>query len=225
MLPTAENRITDLAGRAIIVGFFGMVATAKVITILEAVRKPGVIWLDVASHAAQLAFVSLLLWMTLIRLKPVQRLGTWESHFSALAGSLLPMAFLALPLSDAGAMLRILGVGMIAVGWVLSAYVLFWLGRSFSVMPQARRLVTNGPYGIVRHPLYVAEELAILGTMLLCISPAALLIAAVHWLFQLRRMINEEQVLRAAFPEYSAYCATTPRVIPSLFTRRRRVNA
>jgi protein-S-isoprenylcysteine O-methyltransferase Ste14 len=220
MTSAGENRIADLAGRAVIVGFFGMVATFKVTAIFQTLHTPEIIWIDFASHVAQLAFVSLLLWVTVIRFKPVRRLGTWESHFSALAGSLLPMALLALPLSDAWPMLRIVGVGMVAAGWALSAYVLMWLGRSFSVMPQARRLVTTGPYGVVRHPLYLAEEVAVLGTMLLSFSPAAVVIATVHWLFQLRRMMNEEKVLLAAFPEYSAYSADTPRVIPSLISRR-----
>src|ERR1035441_3905339 len=34
---------------------------------------------------------------------------------------------------------------------ILGALTLSFLGRSFSVMPEARRLVTTGPYSIVRH--------------------------------------------------------------------------
>jgi len=34
-------------------------------------------------------------------------------------------------------------------------------------MPEARKLVTRGAYRFVRHPLYVAEEVAIIGTFLL----------------------------------------------------------
>lgn len=36
----------------------------------------------------------------------------------------------------------------------LSAIVLTRLGRSFSLMSEARGLVTHGPYRFVRHPLY-----------------------------------------------------------------------
>jgi protein-S-isoprenylcysteine O-methyltransferase Ste14 len=61
----------------------------------------------------------------------------------------------------------------------------------------------------------LAEELMVLGTVLLVLSPAAILIAAIHWLFQLRRMINEEKVLRAVYADYNSYAAKTPRVIPS----------
>jgi protein-S-isoprenylcysteine O-methyltransferase Ste14 len=120
---------------------------------------------------------------------------------------------------DLAPVIRILAICLILAGWLLSIYVLGWLGRSFSIMAQARRLVTRGPYAVVRHPLYVTEEIAMIGMVLLCLSPLAILIAAVQWLFQLRRMTHEERVLSAAFPEYSAYAALTPKIIPRQFLR------
>jgi protein-S-isoprenylcysteine O-methyltransferase Ste14 len=46
------------------------------------------------------------------------------------------------------------------------------------------------------------------------------LIVAVQWMFQLRRMSNEEQILGASFPEGTAYFAKTPKIIPSLLSTR-----
>ena len=40
------------------------------------------------------------------------------------------------------------------------------LGRSFSVRPEARRLVTHGLYARIPHPLYVFADLALLGVVL-----------------------------------------------------------
>ena len=77
--------------------------------------------------------------------------------------------------------------------------------------------MTRGPYAIVRHPLYVTEEIAMIGMVLLCLSPAAIVIAGVQWLFQLRRMTHEERVLSEVFPEYSDYAASTARIIPRQF--------
>jgi protein-S-isoprenylcysteine O-methyltransferase Ste14 len=92
-------------------------------------------------------------------------------------------------------------------------------------MAEARRLVTKGPYAIVRHPLYICEEIAILGVLIPVISPLAVLIVLVHALLQLRRMLNEEKVLRATFSEYEDYAARTPRLIPRLRGWKGRVTA
>jgi len=51
--------------------------------------------------------------------------------------------------------------------------------------------------------------------MLQMISPAAVLIVIAAGIVQYRRMINEEKILSAAFPEYRAYAARTPLVIPA----------
>jgi protein-S-isoprenylcysteine O-methyltransferase Ste14 len=93
-------------------------------------------------------------------------------------------------------------------------YTVSWLGRSFSIAPQARQLVVGGAYSIVRHPLYLCEEIAVLGAMLGRFSPMAVAIIAIHWAFQLRRIDYEEQILRETFPEYAQYAATVPRLIP-----------
>jgi protein-S-isoprenylcysteine O-methyltransferase Ste14 len=93
--------------------------------------------------------------------------------------------------------------------------VLRWLGKSFSILAEARQLVTEGPYRIVRHPLYICEGIAVVGVMLQVISPWATLIAIVAAMLQYRRMINEEAILNSAFPEYRAYAARTPLVIPA----------
>jgi protein-S-isoprenylcysteine O-methyltransferase Ste14 len=103
------------------------------------------------------------------------------------------------------------------LGTALAAYVLTQLGRSFSVMAEARRLVTSGVYGIVRHPLYLAEEIAVLGLAVQFLSHRTLLLFAVHAGFQLRRIQNEEATLIKAFPEYGAYKAKTVRLIPGVY--------
>ena len=85
------------------------------------------------------------------------------------------------------------------MGTSLSFVVLRWLGKSFSILAEARRLVTEGPYRIVRHPLYLCEGVALVGVTLQVLSPLAVLIAIAVVMVQCRRMINEEAILKAGF--------------------------
>ena len=69
----------------------------------------------------------------------------------------------------------------------------------------------------VRHPLYLAEELAIIGIFMQFASAWTALLLAVQIAFQLRRMHNEEVVLTETFPEYAAYRRRTARLIPGVY--------
>lgn len=208
----------DFLGRAALIVFFGVLATGQTLGLAALVKNSDELpFLEIATRLASLAFLVLVVGMTIIRLKPIRRAEGFEPRFSALAGTSLSLILVAIPHADIGTELRVLTLILVTVGWVLSACVLLWLGRAFSVMAQAQRLVTTGPYAVVRHPLYLCEEVAVLGIALTHFSIATVLIVTVQWMFQLRRMTNEETVLRAAFPEYAAYGATTPKVIPRLF--------
>lgn len=171
-------------------------------------------YVDLCADVAGLGFLILLLVLTTTRLKPNRTAEGWEPRISALIGSFLSFALVALPQAEFAPAWRAAGVVLIAVGMVLSILVLARLGRSFSIVPQARRLVTTGPYACVRHPLYLCEEIAVVGVAVVHFSALAALILIVQWLFQLRRMANEERLLRDHFPEYAYYAAVTPRILP-----------
>ena len=212
----------EFFGKATLLVIFGVFATLKTTTILRLLDswRPDYgldRYIEIAAQLAGLAFLVLVLGLTLLRYKPRATAEHWEPRFSALAGTFFALLLVVSPLADIGPAMRIVAIALILVGWLLSTYVLAWLGRSFSIQAQARQLVTAGPYAIVRHPLYVCEEIAMIGMVLLSLSPAAIAIAVVQWMFQLRRMTNEERVLGAAFPDYAAYAVRTPKIIPRLF--------
>jgi protein-S-isoprenylcysteine O-methyltransferase Ste14 len=212
------NRVGDLVGRIALVTIFATAAinqTLGVVALFADYGEPR--FLDLATRLASIAYVVLVASLTIVRLKPIRNAEGFEPRLSALAGTFLSIALVALPLADIGTGLRVTALILMAAGWILSACVLLSLGRAFSVMAQARRLVTTGPYAIVRHPLYLCEEVMVLGVALMHLSIVAVLIVAAHWMFQLRRMTNEEKVLGAAFPECAAYAARTPKIIPRLF--------
>jgi protein-S-isoprenylcysteine O-methyltransferase Ste14 len=216
-----NEAVGEYVGKAVLIAAFGALTALKVM----AIRSEWMTWepsagiekyLSLAAHGTQLAFLFLVLGTTLLRFRPQRTAEGWEPRVSALAGTFLSMSLVAFPPVDLGPLWRIASILLALAGWSLSVWVLASLGRSFSITPQARRLVTTGPYSLVRHPLYVCEEIAFIGIAMMCISPGTIAIVIVQWLFQLRRMTNEERVLRSTFPEYAAYAAKTPKVIPRL---------
>jgi protein-S-isoprenylcysteine O-methyltransferase Ste14 len=88
---------------------------------------------------------------------------------------------------------------------VLCLWPLWYLRRSFSLEPEARTLVTSGPYRLARHPIYTVYLLMNAGILLRHLTvPVALVLIA--WLVLLLiRVRYEEGVLTAAFPEYAEY--------------------
>lgn len=210
----------DLLGRIGIVALFTQGAATKSMAVYRDVwnwsaASPDFEALRLLSEMASLAFLVLIVTTTIMRLKPLRSAEGIEPRVMALAGT-FAMGFLILipPSIALPPALKVFALCLTLTGFSLSAYVLYWLGRSFSIMAEARRLVTAGPYGIVRHPLYAVEEIAVLGILLLNLSLPAVLLVAVHWAMQLRRMHHEERVLGKAFPEYTDYAARTPKFLP-----------
>jgi protein-S-isoprenylcysteine O-methyltransferase Ste14 len=111
----------------------------------------------------------------------------------------------------------VIGLALVAVGSGLAAYVIMQLGGSFSIMPEARALVTTGAYSWVRHPLYLAEEIAVVGLVIHFTSLPALILFVTHGALQIMRIRNEERVLEGAFPEYAEYRQGTWRLIPRVW--------
>ena len=111
--------------------------------------------------------------------------------------------------------MRILSDLFLIVGTILSIWCAIYLGRSFSVMAAARKLVVHGPYAHVRHPLYAAESLAMLGSVLSGWSIWSALLGVAWCALQFRRMQHEERILRATFPEYEEYGRNVPMIVPS----------
>lgn len=103
----------------------------------------------------------------------------------------------------AGSILLLVGVGLVSLAR-------FQLGRSFSITPQARKLVTHGLYSKIRNPVYVFAAVAMAGVFMIVQRPALWVLFVLVGAMQVVRARKEAQVLEAKFgDEYRAYRAQT----------------
>lgn len=116
---------------------------------------------------------------------------------------------------------RWLGVALFAIGGALRLWPVFVLGRRFSglvAIQPGHRLVTDGIYGIIRHPSYLGMIVNMLGWALVFRSTLGVLLVALTVAILIGRIRSEETLLRSQFgPEYDAYRARTWRLLPGLY--------
>lgn len=177
--------------------------------------------LYVTSLAALIATETYLLVVaaaTLLRIRPLRKLKGILPRITAVAAGILPASLAWLPKVEPTPARQIIGTLLIVSGLSFSVVCLGWLGKSFSVMPEARRLVTSGPYRLVRHPIYLASLIQATGLLVLYPSLPALALLTVEMGLQILRMRYEERVLRDTFPEYDEYTRrTSSRLVPGVY--------
>jgi protein-S-isoprenylcysteine O-methyltransferase Ste14 len=100
---------------------------------------------------------------------------------------------------------RSIGVAIAVPATVLLFVARYQIGRSFSVTPQARELVTHGIYSKIRNPIYVFSAI-LAGGVALALEPYALLLLMILIPVQMLRARREAKVLEEKFgDEYRAY--------------------
>lgn len=174
------------------------------------------VWVQFFSLAAAAAFDLLLIYFLVIRDKPVLKSQGLLPRLTGFLGTFLGVGILQLPVAHLSFGLQILAAVLVGVGSFFSFVILSALGKSFSILPEARTLVTAGPYSYARHPLYGVEIITVIGTALQFAQPWSALLGLAVLVLLILRSIFEEEVLSKAYPEYRAYRARTARFIPGV---------
>jgi len=133
-----------------------------------------------------------------------------SDHFGlalGLTAALLP-AFAGTSLAPISPLWTVVGVG----GELLVLWSLVSLGKRFGIAPADRGLVENGPYRLVRHPMYLGE--LVLRLALAMGSPEALIWLPFMLSLQILRAVREERIL-SGYADYAQRVRW--RLIPFIF--------
>jgi protein-S-isoprenylcysteine O-methyltransferase Ste14 len=174
-------------------------------------------WSELLAGVCMMLFYVALWWFLLTRPLPALRSDGVLPSLTAFAGSYLPWAVVLFAPAGPAVARDLASAALLVTGTILMVLVVLQLGDSFSIVPQARRLVRTGPYAIVRNPMYLAEEVAVLGSVLHFLSTGTLVLFIAHCVLQIGRIFYEEDLLRRSFPDYDDYARSTSRVIPYIW--------
>lgn len=207
-LPTnlAYDRLTRVLGSAWFL-FLGLVVTFKLGT-------PGdESWPSLVSSFCTAVFYLMLALLILTRAPAKAQAEGLLPKVAAFVGTYWPWTITFFARTE-GALPNLVSTVCVLTGMVMILVTIRHLGRSFSLVPQARSVVQTGPYRWIRHPLYLSEEIVFLGVVLQHLSWMTVALLILHIGIQVCRIRYEEDVLRRNLPEYSSYEASRWRLIP-----------
>ncbi|MEU1284815.1 isoprenylcysteine carboxylmethyltransferase family protein [Kitasatospora sp. NPDC005856] len=188
------------------------------------------------SVPALLSLLGVLCWTAyelLLRRREDASAGTWHADrrdrgsTRLLLGCYLLSALVVMVLDRAGigelpARAAWFGVPVVAAGLALRAWGMRTLGRYYTRTLRTvdtQRLVSTGPYRLIRHPGYAGSLLVWVGyavgtgSWAAALAVAALLFAAYGW-----RISAEERLLLDAFgSEYARYRRVSKRLVPFVY--------
>jgi len=107
--------------------------------------------------------------------------------------------------------------------WFLTALAVSAFGEAiqlwcFASLQKNETLAADGPYALVRNPMYLGRYFLLAGMLLLLGNPWVIAaFSVVYYLYMVNRVRREEVLLAPIFGEaYVRYCAAVPRFVPRL---------
>lgn len=101
-------------------------------------------------------------------------------------------------------------------GILFQIFSKYMLGRRFGIVAANRGICAEGPYRLVRHPIYMGYMLTHIGFLCICPTAWNALMYAFTYSLMIPRIFAEERLL-CRDPEYAAYCQQVrSRLIPGV---------
>jgi len=166
------------------------------------------------------AFYGLIIWCYVRRGPAVATSRSVTGYVAAVAGTLLPFTIPMFRGAAPAAGQVYATTVLVLAGTAWEVWSLRSLGRSLSIIAQAREVVDRGPYRWIRHPLYAGEIVSVLGIAISVGTPGAFAVWLTFCGLQAYRALREEEILLQALPGYRAYRARTGALFPAPARRR-----
>ena len=217
-----SERATFFLGKALPLGVFGFLVAIQGELAISGVQhalngeldRAGSMYL--LNRVLTVSFFSFLLAIYIVRSRAIAHDHNPFAVAVALIGSFILYGIFLIPGQPRTTDIRVLAASDIclACGMVWALYSLSYLRNRFSIVPEARGLITSGPYRFVRHPIYLGEMVAGLGLVLPTLISAHALVFAVFIAAQVARTFYEERMLKTVYPNYADYARRTRRLVP-----------
>lgn len=152
-------------------------------------------------------------------------LGRRDSNENVMIASALPLLVVVAAIVVLGATGNLFATSPLVIAAQAAAVGLsVWARRSFqkgsfrvTATPASSSVIRGGPYHFVRHPMYAAALLFIWTAVLSHLSLMTLAIGIVVAAVVVNRVVIEERLLRARYPEYDNYARSTKALVPYVF--------
>lgn len=103
------------------------------------------------------------------------------------------------------------------VGLCISIWAAIWLGRSFAILIEVKKVVTDGAYRWMRHPIYFGYIFLLSGFAMANFSLIYFILLPIHIALVVYRAQLEERRLAESSVEYREYQKRTGFIFPKLF--------
>lgn len=113
------------------------------------------------------------------------------------------------------------GIFIESLGVFLGFYAIFVMRiGNFNISPLPKdsgKMITSGPYNVIRHPMYTAQLVALLPLVIDYFNWWRLAILLLLLLNLLLKINYEERLLKSKFPEYAIYALKTKKLLPYIY--------